>query len=93
MRLHQGPHDHFVGTTLVNFLIAEVTWAISFLTYLVATWPDVAWESVTYVSAAFMIALPVLLYPVTRLTWLSVDLFLRPGGEGERRADEAALHR
>ena len=42
MRLHQGPHDHFVGTTLVNFLIAEVTWAISFLTYLVATWPDVA---------------------------------------------------
>ena len=92
MPLHHSPHDHFVGTTLVNFLVAEVTWAIGFLIYLVASWPNVAWERATYVSAAFMIVLPVLLYPLTRLTWLSVDLFLRPGGEGERRADEAARH-
>lgn len=89
MPLHHGPHDHFVGTTLVNFLVAEVTWAIGFMVYLVAAWPDVNWDRVTWVSAAFMIVLPVMLYPLTRLAWLAVDLFLRPHGEGERPAADA----
>lgn len=90
--LHHGPHDHFVGTTFVNFLLAEVTWAFGFLIYLVSVWPDVPWDAVTVVSAAFMVILPVAMYPVTRLTWFALDLFFRPGGEGERRADDAARH-
>ena len=93
LMLHHGPHDHFVGTTMVNFLLAEVTWAFGFMFYLVAVWPNVPWDAVTGVSAAFMVILPVTMYPITRLTWLAVDLFLRPGGEGERRVEEAARHR
>ena len=85
LRLHHGPHDHFVGTTLVNFLVAELTWAVGFATYLVLAWPDPAWDALTYVSVAFMAVLPVVLYPFTRLTWLAVDLYFRPGGEGERK--------
>ena len=92
LTLHHGAHDHFVGTTFINFLLAEITWASGFMIYLVAVWPNVPWDAVTGVSAAFMVILPVVMYPVTRLTWLSVDLYLRPGGEGERRADEAARH-
>lgn len=90
MRLHHGPHDHFVGTTLVNFLVAEVTWAVGFVVYLVAAWPNVDWDDVTYVSAGFMVVLPLALYPLTRLTWLAVDLFLRPHGEGERPPEDAS---
>ena len=33
------------------------------------------------------------MYPFTRLAWLAIDLYLRPGGEGERRADEAVRRR
>lgn len=85
LRLHHGPHDHFVGTTLVNFLAAELGWAVLFVTYLVWSWPNPAWDALTWVSVAFMLLLPVTLYRFTRITWLAVDLFFRPGGEGERR--------
>ncbi|MBI3789890.1 MAG: DUF983 domain-containing protein [Gemmatimonadetes bacterium] len=85
LRLHHGPHDHFVGTTLVNFLVAEMTWAFGFATYLVLSWPNPAWDALTWVSVVFMAVLPVTMYPFTRITWLAVDLFFRPGGEGERK--------
>lgn len=84
LRLHHGPHDHFVGTTLVNFLVAEMGWAILFTIYLVWSWPNPAWDALTWASAAFMVVLPVMLYRFTRICWLTVDFFFRPGGEGER---------
>ncbi len=84
LRLHHGPHDHFVGTTLVNFLAAELLWAAGFTTYLILTWPNPAWDALTYVSVVFMAVLPIALYPFTRITWLAVDFIFRPGGEGER---------
>ena len=84
MRLNHGPHDHFVGTTMVNFLTAELLWAIGFAAYVVLSWPDVHWDALTYVSAAFMAALPVATYPFTRMFWLAVDLYFRPGDEGDR---------
>ena len=84
LRLHHGPHDHFVGTTLVNFLVAELTWAVGFATYLILSWPEPAWDALMYVSVAFMAVLPVVLYRFTRISWLAVDFIFRPGGEGER---------
>jgi uncharacterized protein (DUF983 family) len=82
--LHHGPHDHFIGTTLVNFLVAELTWAVGFATYLVLSWPSPNWDRLTWVSVVFMAVLPVLMYPFTRITWLAVDLYFRPGERGER---------
>ena len=84
MRLNRGPHDHFVGTTMVNFLTAEMLWAVGFATYLLLSWPDVRWDALTYVSAVFMAVLPVVMYPFTRVFWLAVDLYFRPGDEGDR---------
>ncbi len=85
LRLHHGPHDHFVGTTLVNFLAAELTWAFGFAAYLILSWPNPSWDALMYVSVVFMAVLPVSLYRFTRITWLAVDFIFRPGGEGERQ--------
>jgi hypothetical protein len=46
-------------------------------------WPDVPWSGVEYSLIVAMIAAPIVLYPVSRLMWLALDLLLRPPDEAE----------
>jgi hypothetical protein len=43
----------------------------------------VPWEGVEYSLIVAMIAAPIVLYPVSRLMWLALDLLLRPPDAAE----------
>lgn len=89
--LERKSHDYYLGGIMFNLIVAELLWAAGFLAWLLLSWPDPPWDLLQTVGVAFMIVLPVATYPITKLIWLSWDLFFRPEAdeetEGERTAE------
>jgi hypothetical protein len=86
LRPDRGEPDHFVGGYLLNLGIAEAVAAALWAVLFVATWPTPNWAVLQWGAAALMIGMPILLYPVTRLAFLAIDLIFqpkRPGDYGE----------
>ena len=72
-----GP-EYFTGAMFCNFLIAEFLFASCFATAVVVTWPDVPWDAMTYIAVAGAVIVPTLLYPFSKVIWLTVDTLVRP---------------
>ena len=74
-----GPStESALGAMFTNLAVAEGVFAIGFVAFLFATWPDVPWTALTYGGAALMLVLPILFYPVSKVLWLAVDVLVRP---------------
>ncbi|MBX7118373.1 MAG: DUF983 domain-containing protein [Gemmatimonadaceae bacterium] len=78
LKLDRGTPGHFVGAYLVNLIVAELLFAFGLLTWLVAVWPDVPWDTVRIAAVAAMVVTPLTLYPFTRTIWLAADLIIDP---------------
>ena len=68
---------------LVNLLMAELLFFVSFVSGILLTWPNVPWDAFTYGGAAAMLFLPALLYPFSKVLWLAVDVLVRPVAPSE----------
>ena len=78
-RFHRGDAEYYsAGVIFTNIAVAEGIFAVIFVVALLATWPDVPWDALTYGSMFLMVALPVLLYPFCKVVWLAVDTLVRP---------------
>lgn len=78
MRLQRGEGDYFVGAYLFNLIAVELILALCVGTFVVLTWPDPPWNTITYVTAFLMLSGCVLCYPFAKTTFLAVDLAIRP---------------
>ena len=85
--LDRGQRDYFVGAYLINLIISELLFAIGFGIWLVRSWPNIPWDAVQYVAVAAMIIAPLTTYPITKSTWLAVDLVFQPPSDRDRPAD------
>jgi len=84
IRLDRGEvDDYFLGGMFFNIVLAEIIFALVLLVVVVVMWPNVPWAGVEYSLIVAMIAAPIVLYPVSRLMWLALDLLLRPPDEAE----------
>jgi uncharacterized protein (DUF983 family) len=84
IRLDRGEvDDYFLGGMFFNIVLAEVVFALVLLIVVVAMWPNVPWAGVEYSLIVAMVAAPIVLYPVSRLMWLALDLLLRPPDAAE----------
>lgn len=84
LRLERGEdEDYFLGGMMFNIILAEVVFVIAFTILLVLLWPNVPWDTVEYCLVVAMIAAPIVLYPVSKLLWLALDLLLRPPDAAE----------
>ena len=84
IRLDRGESDdYFLGGMFFNIVLAEILFAIVLLVVVVVMWPNVPWAGVEYSLIIAMIAAPIVLYPVSRLMWLALDLLLRPPDAAE----------
>lgn len=83
LRPDRGEPDHFLGGYVINLAIAESVAAVLWVALLAATWPDPSWALMQWSAAALMVAMPVALYPVTRLLFLALDLTLQPRRPGD----------
>ncbi len=76
---------YYLGALMLNLVAAELLLAAVGLVVIVTSWPTVPWNGLLYGGALLMVVAPVVLYPVTKLVWLAVDLALQPefgGREG-----------
>jgi uncharacterized protein (DUF983 family) len=74
----RSDENYFQGAMIVNFLIGGFSFAASLLAVLVLSWPEVPWDALTYGVPVALLVFMVLLYPVSRVVWLTVDVMLRP---------------
>lgn len=77
-RFERSDENYFQGAMFVNFMIGGFTFASSFLAVLMLSWPDVPWNALTYGAPVAMLAFMVLLYPISKVVWLTADVMLRP---------------
>ena len=84
IRLDRGEaDDYFLGGMFFNIVLAEILFAFALLVVVIVMWPDVPWAGVEYSLIIAMLAAPIVLYPVSRLMWLALDLLLRPPDAAE----------
>ena len=67
-----------LGSMVVNLLVAELMWAVTFAAILYWTWPNPPWTLLQWGSAVLMVALPLLFLRHARVLALALDLLLRP---------------
>lgn len=90
LRLERGEHDYFVGSLLLNFVIAGVALLVTLAVVLVATWPDVPWDALQYGGPVVMLLAPLVIFPFSKLLWLAFDLVFRPVSPEELEWHRAA---
>lgn len=77
-RYERSDENYFGGAMFVNFMLGAGTFVISFLAILVLYWPSVPWDGLTYGAPAVLLVGMLLLYPVSKVVWLTVDVLVRP---------------
>jgi uncharacterized protein (DUF983 family) len=76
--LERGEQDYFLGGMMFNLVLSELLFAGVFVAVLVVMWPTVPWDGISIGAPVGMAIAPILLYPVSKLVWLAVDLAFRP---------------
>ena len=79
----RGNPAYFSGAIFINYLLGAGASLILFLLVLVATWPNVPWNVLAYAAPVGVLAVVLLLYPVSKMILLAVDVRMRPITEDE----------
>ncbi len=95
LRIERGESDYFVGAYLFNLIAVELILFFCVCGFVFVTWPDVPWDTLTYVTGALMLSGCFLCYPFAKTTWLAVDLAIRPVSDDDMAgaADSAESER
>jgi uncharacterized protein (DUF983 family) len=78
LRTDRWEPDYFLGSFVINFVVAELLICAGALLGILLTWPDVPWVALKWGLILFMIPTPALFYPYAKTLWLAIDLTFRP---------------
>ena len=78
LAIERGERDYFIGSMLFNLVVAEMLFAIVFITTLVIAWPNVPWATIEWAAPLGIGVAPFVLFPLSKLAWLGFDILLRP---------------
>jgi uncharacterized protein (DUF983 family) len=76
--LKREGNGYELGAMIVNLVVAELIWAVSFVAILLWTWPSPPWTLLQWGSAVLMVALPLAFLRHAQILSLALDLLLRP---------------
>ena len=79
----RGNPAYFSGAIFINYLLGAGASLAAFLVFLLATWPKVPWNVLAYAAPVGALTIVVLLYPVSKMILLAVDVRMRPITEDE----------
>jgi uncharacterized protein (DUF983 family) len=79
----RGNPAYFSGAIFINYLLGAGASILAFLVVLVATWPNVPWNVLAYAAPVGVLAIVLLLHPVSKMILLSIDVRMRPITEDE----------
>ena len=90
LRIERGEQDYFIGSMMFNLVLAELLFAVGFVTTLIVAWPRVPWDTLEWAAPLGMAAAPFVLFPFSKLVWLGSDILLRPVTRDEVNDPEPA---
>ena len=77
-RYARSDRNYFFGAMFFGVMMGELLFALTFGAIIVAKWPDVPWGVMQWaLPLGVVIAAPVFI-PLSKLVWVSVDVFVRP---------------
>lgn len=62
----------------LHFLLGGFTFGASLLAVLMLSWPSVPWDALTFGAPVAFVPFMIVLYPVSKVVWLTVDVMVRP---------------
>jgi|SRR5262245_8510815 len=76
-RAEEG-EGHYLGAMVVTFAVTESQLALLVLLVIVLSWPTPPWSVLMYGGLALAVTTPLAFYPIGKLLWLAVDLYVQP---------------
>lgn len=70
--------NYFSGALFCSIMLIEAIFAIGLATSVIVTWPNVPWDGITYTAGVGMPLLAILIQPIGRVAWLTLDVIVRP---------------
>ncbi|SRR5258708_5631463 len=83
LRFERTDDSYFSGAMFFGVLLGEGLFALTLLIVMIATWPHPPWGVMSYAPLG-MLAVMLIVIPVSRVVWLSVDVLVRPVVAEER---------
>ncbi len=77
-RFTRSSDSYFSGAMLANLAVAEGLFAVVFGVSLIASWPNVPWDTLTWAMPLGIALAPALLLPFAKVAWLTFDVAFRP---------------
>jgi uncharacterized protein (DUF983 family) len=82
-RFDRNEPDYFIGAYTINLIVAELIVVAGMVGVILARWPDVPWDRMTWILVACMIPAPLITYPYSKSIWLAIDLMFQPPIDSE----------
>jgi uncharacterized protein (DUF983 family) len=77
-RFTRSDDNYFSGAMFFGILIGETLAVLLIVTAIWITYPDVPWKAIQYGAPVVMLGVMIVLFPVSRVIWLAIDVLLRP---------------
>jgi uncharacterized protein (DUF983 family) len=77
-RYERSDENYFQGAMFLHFLLGGFTFGASLLAVLMLSWPTVPWDGLTFGAPVAFLLFMIVLYPVSKVVWLTVDVMVRP---------------
>ncbi|CAN5832134.1 hypothetical protein BH11GEM1_BH11GEM1_34270 [soil metagenome] len=77
-RFCRSDDDYFSGAMFFGMMIGETLAVLAIGAAIWATYPDVPWSFLQYAIPVVLLGVMIVLFPVSRVVWLAIDVMLRP---------------
>jgi uncharacterized protein (DUF983 family) len=77
----RGEHGYQIGSMAFDLMIPLITWFFGFFGILILTWPNPPWRVLQWGSIAYMVLMPIVLYPFSHTLAIALDVLVRRPGD------------
>lgn len=77
-RFERSDENYFAGAMFFGLLFAEFLFGLTLLVVILAMWPKVPWDTMTWAIPTGMLVVMLFWIPISRVVWLSIDVLVRP---------------
>jgi uncharacterized protein (DUF983 family) len=77
-RFERSEENYFMGAMFFNFMMGTSLFIGTLFAILAFSGPTIPWDMLQYVLPILLGVSMVILYPVSKVVWLAVDVMVRP---------------